>query len=49
LDVIHLPFSIRTPAPALGFCNPGATGFGLRARGQSTVKPAARLSELNPY
>jgi hypothetical protein len=42
------PLSIRTPAPALSLSNPGAAGFGLRARRQSTVKPTARLSELNP-
>jgi hypothetical protein len=49
LDVIRLPFSIRAPAPAVGFCNPGATSFGFWTRGQSAMEPAARFSELNPY
>jgi hypothetical protein len=36
-----------TPAPALGFCNPGTTNPRLWSRRQSTVKPAARLPEFN--
>jgi len=47
LDVIRLPFSILTPAPALGFCNPGAASPSLWARRQSTVEAAARFPELN--
>ena len=43
------PFSIITPAPTLGFCNPGAASLGLRTRRQSAVQAAARLPELNPH
>jgi hypothetical protein len=47
LDVVHLPFSIRMPAPALGFRNPGATSLSFRARRQCTVEAAARFPELD--
>jgi predicted MFS family arabinose efflux permease len=44
---VPLGFSVYTPATALSLSNPGATGFGFRARGQSTVKPAcARISMM---
>jgi hypothetical protein len=33
---------------AWSLSNPGAIGFGLRARRQSTMEPAARFPELNP-
>jgi hypothetical protein len=38
-----LGFSVYTPAPALGFCDARTTGLSFRARGQSTVEPAARF------
>jgi hypothetical protein len=46
---IASPFSIITPAPTLGFCNPGAASLGLRTRRQSAVQAAARFPELNPH
>jgi hypothetical protein len=41
--------SIITPAPTLGFCNPGTASLGLRTRRQSAVQAAARFAELNPH
>jgi hypothetical protein len=39
-------FSIKTPAPALGFRNSSATGLRFWTRRQSTVEAAARFPEL---
>jgi len=40
-------FSIKTPAPALGFRNSSATGLRFWTRRQSTVETAARFTELD--
>jgi hypothetical protein len=42
------PFSIKTPALALRFRNPGTTSLSFWPSRQSTIEAAARFSELNP-
>jgi len=41
--------SIGPPAPALRLGNPRAASLGFRARRQSTMEAAARLSAFYPY